>query len=514
MNIKTVFFSALLLLMPLLSTAQLCGQRVCNHSLEVSELSGFNFTQPVSEASYYGGALHITAGDMLFQAKDRDGVLALPDVDTAFASIDPHISFIAIHSQSDRLYFTKLDSKGRCYLYERYEKKPGKYAQKRVKPQGFSFIVDHPVFSPDGRVMVFSSDCPLGFGGRDLWYSEWKNGEWQYPQNMGSRINSEGDELYPSMYGDFLVFSSNGRGDSYGGFDLYVSRLVALEQKGDTVTMYPIGRSVVQNLQAPFCSESDDLLFITRSDLRSGWWFSRDKEGRERLSSFRGRLDCVALSGVVKSAEGSIIPNATVHVNGGGKDWVVETDKEGRYTLLMQPDTRYLLEYSAPDHFIFRHEIASMRKGEHQLYYFAGKDVTLNAFSLNTPYRFPDMFASEVAVELAPEGRARMDLIARFLVENPDLTLSINSGYSNNADIAFCTLLNQARLNSMVSYLAANGVSSLRIVVSDDVIATQTTDLDADQSSDSISGWPADDVSSTGNAISNSSMTVSFMFCK
>ncbi len=76
------------------------------------------------------------------------------------------------------------------------------------------------------KIMVFASDRDGGFGGYDLYYSRFKNGNWETPVNMGPEINSSSDEYRPILSGDenfsnmFLMFSSN-RPGGLGGFDLY-----------------------------------------------------------------------------------------------------------------------------------------------------------------------------------------------------------------------------------------------------------------------------------------------------
>ena len=77
-----------------------------------------------------------------------------------------------------------------------------------------------------GDYMVFSSNRVGGYGGYDLYYSKYENGEWQSPVNFGEKINTEYDEFRPivrpqyDFTNDFMLFSSN-RPGGLGGFDLY-----------------------------------------------------------------------------------------------------------------------------------------------------------------------------------------------------------------------------------------------------------------------------------------------------
>ncbi|MBP5548202.1 MAG: PD40 domain-containing protein [Bacteroidales bacterium] len=417
----------------------------------------------VAGMAYHDGILHITADGMLFAAADNGKGLSFPVIDTDFLSIDPQMTHYAVHSKTGRAYYTKPDSKGVSRLYEYYEKKPGKYVVRRVKPAGFSFSIEHPVFSEDGKAMVFSSDCPLGFGGRDLWYSEWLEDKWQYPRNMGHLVNSVGDDIAPEIYGDFLIFSSNGREDGYGGFDLYSSRLVALEQTGDTVMMYPIGRSEVCSLCAPFCSSGDDLLFTVGG--RGGWWIRRDSNGAETLNYFSGRLDCVAMHGSVVDKNNSALKDAVIVVNRLSQQKTllssdtVRVDSNGAYTLFLQPENSYELCFYAPDHFSYRTNLPVRRLQETELYSYSYFQVSLDAFSLDSIYTFDDLFSSSVSSELSPSGRERMNSIVTFLLENSHLKINVISLYNMSNDAPFCMLLNRSRLRSIEDYLVAKGVN-------------------------------------------------------
>jgi len=76
------------------------------------------------------------------------------------------------------------------------------------------------------NLMVFTSNRLDGYGGYDLYYSEFKNNAWSEPVNFGPEINSEYDEYrpvttYASNYeNDLMIFSSN-RPGGLGGYDLY-----------------------------------------------------------------------------------------------------------------------------------------------------------------------------------------------------------------------------------------------------------------------------------------------------
>jgi Tol biopolymer transport system component len=81
----------------------------------------------------------------------------------------------------------------------------------------------HPSVAADGS-LYFSSSREGGFGGGDIYRSEYKNGRYLSPVNLGERINTkygEGD-IFIAPDESYIIFSS-GRPGGYGDGDLYIS---------------------------------------------------------------------------------------------------------------------------------------------------------------------------------------------------------------------------------------------------------------------------------------------------
>jgi hypothetical protein len=89
--------------------------------------------------------------------------------------------------------------------------------------------------SINGNILVFASDRDGGYGGYDLYYSQFINNQWSTPVNFGDKINSSSDEYRPITfsffnYSDLMIFSSNRPGGK-GGFDLYCVKINDLLKK-------------------------------------------------------------------------------------------------------------------------------------------------------------------------------------------------------------------------------------------------------------------------------------------
>lgn len=130
-----------------------------------------------------------------------------------------------------------------------------------------SISVGHPC-TMDGEYLIFASDMPGGYGGRDLWYTTYtkKTDSWSAPINMGPEINTKGDELFPTFaLNGGLYFATNGR-PGLGGLDIFKATRVGEENKWEN----PV------NIGSPINGSANDYALIER-DARFGYFTSERK---------------------------------------------------------------------------------------------------------------------------------------------------------------------------------------------------------------------------------------------
>lgn len=86
-----------------------------------------------------------------------------------------------------------------------------------------STVMGHPSVSSE-ETIYFSADLPGGYGGKDIWMAKKDRKTGRYlKQNLGPEINTAGDEMFPFIRNDsILYFSSNGL-PGMGGLDIFVS---------------------------------------------------------------------------------------------------------------------------------------------------------------------------------------------------------------------------------------------------------------------------------------------------
>jgi outer membrane protein OmpA-like peptidoglycan-associated protein len=110
-----------------------------------------------------------------------------------------------------------------------------------------------PFYSQDLKQLYFSSNKPYCYGGYDVYYCS-TDGLSASPVNLGSNINSPGDELHLKMdeTGHMAVFSSD-RKTGLGGFDIYFIYMEEIRPMGHRDTL-------------EFAFVEDQLAHITVSD--------------------------------------------------------------------------------------------------------------------------------------------------------------------------------------------------------------------------------------------------------
>lgn len=176
------------------------------------------------------------------------------------------------------------------------------------KPVPFQYNSDeyscaHASLSVDGNTLYFTSDMPGGFGGKDIWMCK-KNGTgWDKPVNLGVDVNTSGDEMFPYIRKDgILFFSSNGL-PGFGGLDI----LSAKQKDG----RWLLNRNEGLLLNSP----ADDFGIVFVND--SIGYFSSNREGgkgKDDVYSFIYTSKYITVDGTVLLTENNNDPAKDVKV--------------------------------------------------------------------------------------------------------------------------------------------------------------------------------------------------------
>jgi tetratricopeptide (TPR) repeat protein len=165
-----------------------------------------------------------------------------------------------------------------------------------------SYSIGHPSVSHDGKKIFFVSDMRGGKGGTDIYFSNLIDGQWSKPINMGAKINTAGNEKYPYITDDnILFFSSDGR-YGLGGSDIYYADLDYKD-------------SIVINMGSPVNSNLDDFGFNFDQKNKTGYFSSNRKSLGKEDDLYLFKENKILLNIILKDDfDKTNLENATVQI--------------------------------------------------------------------------------------------------------------------------------------------------------------------------------------------------------
>jgi peptidoglycan-associated lipoprotein len=299
--------------------------------------------------------------------------------------------------------------------------------------------------------LYFSSDMPGGSGGKDIWMVKNENGTWGTPVNLGTNVNTSGDEMFPYVADNGkLYFSSNGH-PGMGGLDIF------------TATNEGGSWSNVTNLKSPINSSGDDFGIIF-SNATSGYFTSNREggQGSDDIYSFMLPPANFSVYGKVYDTDTQApIPGATVELFGSdGTSLSVKTQDAGTYRYELKPGVKYKVSASFTGYLNQFKELSTEGLDE-------SKDFEANFdFPLKStakPISLPEVFYDLDKSELRAESKSALDGLIKVLDDNPTITIKLTSHTDFRADDNYNLALSKRRAKACYDYLILKKVDAARL---------------------------------------------------
>ena len=337
--------------------------------------------------------------------------------------------------------------------------------------------------APDGRTLYFVSDRPGGLAGRDIYVCTRDSaGHWGAATNLGAPINTAEDEegvfIHPD--GKTLYFSSKGHG-GFGGYDIFRSDFI------NGAWSEPV------NLGEPINTPDDDVFFVLGADGKTGFYSSSRKGGMGEQDIYQVTFTPIKvnkknswprltlLKGVVIDEVTSKPVEATIEITDIEKKTLVtkltSNSSTGNFMVSLPAGKNYGINVSAPG-YLFHSEnfnlpdtaaynevnlVIKLKKLE------VGKNIVLN----NIFYDFDK-------ATLKDESTSELDKMIKLMNENPALKVEIASFTDSKGKDDYNMRLSQARAQSVVDYLISKGIDKARLVAKgygkENPIASNDTD--------------------------------------
>ncbi|MDD6779346.1 MAG: OmpA family protein [Bacteroidales bacterium] len=304
-----------------------------------------------------------------------------------------------------------------------------------------------PAVSADGTYLYFSSDMPGGYGGKDIWRINLKERVGTL-ENLGDVINTAGDERFPYIRTDSVMYFSSDGHPGMGGLDIFKA------------TKTPSGGWNVENMGVPINSAGDDF-GITFGKGESGFFSSNrnDARGYDHIYSFVKPDLKITISGYVLDKDEEPVPNAVIRIVGddGSNQKAVGKD-DGTFQFNLQRGVKYVMMAGAKGYLNGKQEFESDTLEQDAEY---GVDFILAA--MHKPQVVENIFYDFDKATLRPESKKALDEMAQMLKDNPNVAIEMASHTDRKGSDKYNEGLSQRRAQSVVDYLVAAGVERERL---------------------------------------------------
>lgn len=335
------------------------------------------------------------------------------------------------------------------------------------------YSVGHPSVSKDGSILYFASDMPGGYGKSDIYFSVFSNGQWSKPFNVGPKINTEGNEFFPFISGDgVLYFSSDGHG-GLGALDIYFS----VPEQGVF--------NSIENMGYPVNSSKDDFGFALDSTGMKGYVSSNrlGGKGNDDLYFLKILRVPVIIRGVIRDRDTKdILTDATVNVidEDGKTIQTTITRTDGQFEFEVNKGQEYILNVTKEFYFENEKPIATgaLRPNDEVFSeIFLEQKIEESNDNSPAPISMEEEGGKSLQVieleyinyeldksDVGKEMMATLDKLIALLVEFPDLEIRIESHTDSRGSDDYNMLLSKKRARAAFDYVVSKGIDPNRLL--------------------------------------------------
>ena len=367
-----------------------------------------------------------------------------------------------LNSTFSKMYFTRCgnvkgEKKG-CQIYTSTRRGKSMGApQMLILGSDTNATVGHPTLSKDEKMIIFSSDKGDGYGGKDLYMATRKDKESDFRliRNLGPVINTMGDEMFPFLRDDTVLYFASDRLPGMGGLDIFKSSYV------DEKWSKPV------NLKPPINSSNDDFAIVFKAGKESGLFSTNRKGGRggDDIWSFIEPPVEFTLSGVVKDDMTlQYIIGADIKLIGSnGSSITAKSDPKGYFNFgktQLKPFTSYEIIVSKEDYFNITGRITTVDVNVSMdfVYDFLLQPIPDEAIVL------PEILYDLDKWNLKPQYQDSLQGLIQTLGQNPTIIVELASHTDTRADDNYNDILSQKRAESVIYYLIDRGIDPDRLV--------------------------------------------------
>lgn len=385
-----------------------------------------------------------------------------------------------VSKKGDMIFFTRCpEEKGKnnkCGIY--MAKKQGStWGEATALPfNNDSVQFGHPCLSADGKILYFASRMSGGYGGLDIWSCSYdaKSNSWGQPKNAGPSVNTEGNEMYPTVSDDGkkLYFSSDYH-PGMGGLDIFLA-----EAGADGKFTKP-----VENMKYPINSSYDDFDIIFEGKKQRGYLTSNREGGKgdDDIWSFMLPPLTFNVKGNVFSegdqlakCKGEPVEGVKVKIIGSdGSISEAVTGKDGGYSFKLKDKVTYTITTETgktsksscypKDGYLAKTDARVITTvGEQK-----SKDFQADFWvkPVVPTLRMPEIQYATGSAELLPASKDSLNYLYNILKDNAGIVVELDAHTDSRGKLEENMKLSQARAQSCVNFLVnEKGIAPARLV--------------------------------------------------
>ena len=311
-----------------------------------------------------------------------------------------------------------------------------------------SFSNSNPSLSRDGKTLYFSSNRPSSMGGTDIWkVAVNADGTYGEPQNLGNKVNTEGNESFPFIADDnkTLYFASSGK-QGFGGLDVYQIDLTNGE---------------ATNLGKPVNTEKDDFAFTFNESKKIGF-LSTNRSGNDDIFIVNPICAVDVLIVVTNAKTGEILANASVSILDDKKNVIATqmSNAKGEVSYKVECDRAYVVQASK-DGFEGNTFAVTKSKGPK-----AKVDAALQPIEVivtETEIILKPIYFEYDKSNITQEGAFELDKLVQVMKNNDKMVILAKSHTDSRGSDKYNLTLSERRAKSTVQYIISKGIDASRI---------------------------------------------------
>jgi len=378
----------------------------------------------------------------------------------------------ALTKDGNTLYFVRCNivkgEKLGCQIYSSTRPAGGEWTTTEIVTiAADSISVGQPSISEDECTLYFVAKMRKGQGKRDIWKIEREKASkpWGDPINLGSEINTSGNEMYPFIRenGD-LYFASDGH-PGMGSLDIFKA------------TEDSLGNWTIENMKYPVNSSADDFGIIFKRETEEGFFTSSRKvtknlyteEGAPLTIRGRGSDDIYSfvlppmefsLRGFVYDNEtGDPIFEASVQLVGSDGIFIeAKTNDKGRFKFKLTENNDYLYIVKKEGYLKGKGKLTTNNLEDSKKF---RPDILLA--QIGKPIEIENIFYEFAKWDLTEDSKEALNELVEILNNNGNITIELGAHTDSVGNAKSNDILSQKRAESVVTFLIENKIAKDRL---------------------------------------------------